>query len=87
MPFLASGSARPGCSRADRRGDLHPAKQRPEQKIDVAVAPMMAVGRAVAEETGGGDIEAFLHHAVIAWWVGPSWWPTGTFGICRFSTP
>src|SRR5918998_3430042 len=32
--------------RPDRRGNLYPAKQRPEQKIDAAVALMMAVGRA-----------------------------------------
>ena len=30
----------------DRRGTPYPAKQRPEQKIDAAVALMMAVGRA-----------------------------------------
>ncbi len=34
----------------DRRGNLYPAKARPEQKIDAAVALMMAVGRA---RTGG----------------------------------
>ena len=34
----------------DRRGDLYPAKQRPERKIDAAVALMMAVGRAMAED-------------------------------------
>jgi hypothetical protein len=32
--------------RPDRRGDLYPAKQRPEQKIDAAAALMMAVGAA-----------------------------------------
>ena len=30
----------------DRRGNLYPAKHRPEQKIDAAVALMMAIGRA-----------------------------------------
>ncbi len=30
----------------DRRGNLYPATQRPERKIDAAVAVMMAVGRA-----------------------------------------
>ncbi|HEX8208821.1 MAG TPA: hypothetical protein VF584_01445, partial [Longimicrobium sp.] len=30
----------------DRRGNLYPAKPRPEQKIDAAVALMIAVGRA-----------------------------------------
>jgi phage terminase large subunit-like protein len=34
----------------DRRGNLYPTKQRPEQKIDAAVALMMAVGRAMAVE-------------------------------------
>jgi hypothetical protein len=37
--------------RPDRRGNLYPAKQRPERKIDAAVALMMAVGRAMAEDT------------------------------------
>jgi phage terminase large subunit-like protein len=32
--------------RPDRRGNLYPAKQRPERKIDAAVALMMAFGRA-----------------------------------------
>jgi phage terminase large subunit-like protein len=44
----------------DRRGNLHPATQRPEQKINAAVAFMMAVGRAMTEDTGGGDIMDFL---------------------------
>src|ERR1700730_495111 len=30
--------------KADRRGNLYPTKQRPEQKIDAAVALMMAMG-------------------------------------------
>ena len=36
--------------KADRRGNLYPTKQRPEQKIDAAVALMMAVGRAMVED-------------------------------------
>ncbi len=32
--------------RPDRRGNLYPAKQRPEQNIDAAMALMMAIGRA-----------------------------------------
>ena len=36
--------------RPDRRGSLYPAKQRPEQKIDAAVALMVAVGRCQAAE-------------------------------------
>jgi phage terminase large subunit-like protein len=53
--------------RPDRRGNLHPAKQRPEQKIDAAVASMMAVGRAMAEGDGGTvDLDAFLADPVFA---------------------
>ncbi len=51
--------------RPDRRGNLYPAKQRPEQRIDAAVALMMAVGRAMAEEPEP-DITDFLRHPVIA---------------------
>jgi phage terminase large subunit-like protein len=50
----------------DRRGNLYPAKQRPEQKIDAAVALMMAVGRAMAEDTGEGDLTDFLRDPLIA---------------------
>ena len=42
--------------RPDRRGNLYPAKQRPEQRIDAAVALMMAVGRAMADDAGQPDI-------------------------------
>ena len=52
--------------RADRRGNLYPAKQRPEQKIDAAVALMMAVGRAMAEDTNEGDLTDFLRNPLIA---------------------
>ena len=52
--------------RPDRRGNLYPATQRPEQKIDAAAALMMAVGRAMAEETSEGDLEDFLRNPVIA---------------------
>jgi phage terminase large subunit-like protein len=55
--------------RPDRRGDLHPAEQRPERKIDAAVALVMAVGRAMAEDTNEGDLEDFLRNPVIALWV------------------
>ncbi len=33
----------------DRRDNLYPTKARPEQKIDVAVALIMAVGRSMTE--------------------------------------
>jgi phage terminase large subunit-like protein len=52
--------------RPDRRGNLYPAKQRPEQKIDAAVALMMAVGRAMAEDTNEGDLTDFLRNPLIA---------------------
>ena len=50
----------------DRRGNLSPTKQRPEQKIDAAVALMMAVGRAMAEDTGEGDLDDFLRNPLMA---------------------
>ena len=49
----------------DRRGNLYPAKQRPEQKIDAAVALMMAVGRAMTEDDGQGDLMDFLCNPII----------------------
>jgi len=58
--------ARPQCCKPDRRGNLYPAKQRPEQKIDAAVALMMAVGRAMAEDDGQGDVEDFLRDPLFA---------------------
>ena len=57
----------PGGSRADRRCNLYPAEQRPGQKIDAAVALMMAVGRAMAEgDAGTVDLDAFLADPVFA---------------------
>jgi phage terminase large subunit-like protein len=50
--------------KADRRGNLYPTKQRPEQKIDAAVALMMAVGRAMAADDGQADIMEFLRNPV-----------------------
>ncbi len=50
----------------DQRGNLYPAKQRPEQKIDAAVSLMMAVGRAMAEDANEGDLMDFLRNPVIA---------------------
>ena len=52
--------------RPDRRGNLYPAKQRPERKIGAAVALMMAIGRAMAEDAGEGDLKDFLRNPVIA---------------------
>ena len=50
----------------DRRGNLYPAKQRPEQKIDAAVALIMAVGRAMAEDPNEGDLTDFLRNPLVA---------------------
>jgi phage terminase large subunit-like protein len=50
--------------KADRRGNLYPTKQRPEQKIDAAVALMMAVGRAMAADGGQPDIMEFLRNPI-----------------------
>ena len=52
--------------RPDRRGNLYPAKQRPEREIDAAVALLMAVGRAMADDAGEGDLEDWLRNPVIA---------------------
>ena len=51
---------------ATGRGNLYPAKQRPEQKIDAAVALMMAVGRAVAEDAGQPDTSDFCRAPLFA---------------------
>ena len=48
-------------------GTPYPAEQRPERKIEAAVALMMAVGHAMAEdETSEGDLEDFLRTPAIA---------------------
>ena len=49
---------------ADRRGNLYPAKARSERKINAAVALMMAVGRAMAED-GKPDFEEFVRDPVM----------------------
>ena len=41
--------------KADRRGNLYPTKSRPDQKIDAAVALMMAVGRAMVKTSSPKD--------------------------------
>ena len=50
----------------DQRGDLYPTKPRPERKVDAAVALMMAIGRAMAEDTSEGDLMDFLRDPLIA---------------------
>ena len=48
----------------DRRGNLYAAKQRPEQKIDAAVALVMAIGRAMAED-GKPDFGDFVRDPIM----------------------
>ncbi len=50
--------------KADRRGNLYPTKQRPDQKIDAAVAVMMALGRAMTEDNNAG-IDDFLANPLV----------------------
>ena len=50
--------------KADRRGNLYPTKRRPEQKIDAAVALMMAVGRAMVEDEHAKGLAAFLNNPI-----------------------
>ena len=52
--------------RPDRRGNLYPARQRPEQKIDAAAALMMPVGRAMATDGGQPDISDFFRAPLFA---------------------
>jgi phage terminase large subunit-like protein len=48
--------------KADRRGNLYPTKRPSDQKIDAAVALMMAVGRAMGEEDPNAGLDGFLSH-------------------------
>ncbi len=50
--------------KGDRRGNLYPTKQRSEQKIDAAVALMMAVGRAMIEDEEAKGLEGFLTNPI-----------------------
>lgn len=52
--------------KADRRGNFCPAQQRPEQKVDAAVALMVAIGRVMAEDASEGGLERFRRNPVIA---------------------
>jgi len=47
-------------NKADRRGKLHPTKQPSDQKIDAAVALMMAIGRAMSGEDSNAGLDGFL---------------------------
>jgi len=50
--------------KADRRGNLYPTKTRPDQKIDVAVALMMAIGRAMVEDEQAKGLDGFLSNPI-----------------------
>jgi len=51
--------------KADRRGNLSPTKSRPEQKIDAAVALMMAIGRAMVVDEEARGLESFLTRPIV----------------------
>jgi phage terminase large subunit-like protein len=46
--------------KAGRRGNLYPTKLRSEQKIDAAIALMMAIGRAMTEDQNDKNMDSFL---------------------------
>ena len=50
--------------RADRRGNLYATKSRPDQKIDAAVALMMAMGRAMVEDEDQAGLNGFLESPI-----------------------
>ena len=50
--------------KAERRGNLYPTKSRPDQKIDAAVALMMAIGRAVVEDEHAKGLDGFLSNPI-----------------------
>jgi len=52
--------------KADRRGNLYPTKQRPEQKIDAAVALMMAVGRVMTADDNEADLLEYFRNPVFS---------------------
>jgi phage terminase large subunit-like protein len=54
--------------KADRRGNLYPTKLRPDQKIDAAVALMMAIGRAMSEEDPNAGLDGFLSNPLSIGW-------------------
>jgi phage terminase large subunit-like protein len=47
-----------------RRGNLYPAKSRPDQKIDAAIALIMAVGRAMVEDEQAKGLDGFLANPI-----------------------
>jgi phage terminase large subunit-like protein len=60
---LAEGWLGNVVGKADRRGNPYPTKQRPDQKLDAAVAVMMALGRAMMDEEAKG-LEGFLDNPI-----------------------
>jgi len=44
----------------DARGNVYPRKARPEQKIDAAMALIMALGRAMSDAGSAAELEGFL---------------------------
>jgi phage terminase large subunit-like protein len=50
--------------KADRRGNLYPTTSRPDQKIDAAVALMMATGRAMVEDKNQAGLNGFLMNPI-----------------------
>jgi phage terminase large subunit-like protein len=44
----------------DARSNVYPRKARPEQKIDAAIALIMALGRTISGQAGEPDMSAFL---------------------------
>ena len=52
--------------KANSRGNLYPTKQRSDQKIDAAIALMMAIGRAMSDEDANAALDGFLSNPLVA---------------------
>jgi phage terminase large subunit-like protein len=52
--------------KADRRGNPYPTEQRPDQKIDAAIALIMAIGRAMIAGDDNEGLDGFLAGPLIA---------------------
>jgi phage terminase large subunit-like protein len=50
----------------DPRGSVYPRKARPDQKIDAAVALIMALGRAISGDANEADMRAFLANPIFS---------------------
>lgn len=61
MTWMASNVV----SRIDKKDNIYPVKQKPENKIDGVVAAIMAIGRAMTDEQKG-NINDFINNPVIA---------------------